>query len=185
MTQKQWNVMMAVNADLCEHYGIKIAPKTLCGHGAIYGHYGEANRTGKWDPLRLPWKPQVDKRTADEIIRHETQLLITGDRSSDALKPDERPVLISLNGIAISDDAFTEDGLTWVPLRLLSEPLGFMILDTDRKAVLVSKNDGPVRIPFQIRGNTGYVPIKELRLQIGGFTTGWDPATRTVKVSLV
>jgi hypothetical protein len=186
MTKKQWDVMMAVNADLCERYGIPVTPKTLCGHGAIYGHFGEANLKGKWDPLRLPWDKGLSKTDADRLIRVETSRLMDGSKSPVLPAEDLKPILVNMNGVTISDDAFNEKNKVWVPLRVLAEPMGCRIVDTDGRTVLVTDKTGkPHHLDFQIKGGVGFVKVGDLREQVGGIATEWNGIHRILKVTLV
>lgn len=58
MTLHQWNVMARVVAELCRRYGLPVTERTVLGHGEVERVYGIPQR-GKWDPLRLPWKPAL------------------------------------------------------------------------------------------------------------------------------
>jgi hypothetical protein len=189
MTEKQWNTMMVVCADLVERYRIQVAPKTLCGHGAIYDHYGQVNKTGKWDPLVLPWQRSLSKTSVDQLIRDQVTAILGGrelgkpGKEPVRIPTQDRPILTTLNGTLLTDDAFNKENRIWVPVRLLESVLKFLIVDTDGQQVLIRRADGETRrLDFLIVGNTGFCRIADIKNLIGGVDTAWDPETRTLNL---
>ena len=75
MTKTQWDVMVAVVADLCRTYGIPVTPKTVLGHGEVQEILG-IKQKGKWDPLKQPWNAAASKSKVGEKLRAEVSALI-------------------------------------------------------------------------------------------------------------
>ncbi len=68
MTLEQWNIMARVVADLCLRYGIAVNERTVLGHGEVECVYGIPQH-GKWDPMRLPWKPALSEEQVGHAFR--------------------------------------------------------------------------------------------------------------------
>jgi N-acetyl-anhydromuramyl-L-alanine amidase AmpD len=58
MTEKQWDTLAAVVADLCREYKIPVGPKTVLSHAEVQSNLGILQR-GKWDFTRLAFAPSV------------------------------------------------------------------------------------------------------------------------------
>lgn len=58
MTEKQWETMARVTAELCHKYQIPIDNKHVLGHGEVQRNLG-IKQNGKWDPCALPWAPSL------------------------------------------------------------------------------------------------------------------------------
>lgn len=58
MTEAQWDRMVEVIAQLCNHYNIPITPKTVLSHAEVQGTLGIA-QAGKWDFTRLAFDPTI------------------------------------------------------------------------------------------------------------------------------
>lgn len=71
MTLEQWNIMARAVADLCEFYNLPVTERTVLGHGEVERIYGIPQH-GKWDPMRLPWKPAL----TEEQVGHAFRVLV-------------------------------------------------------------------------------------------------------------
>ena len=69
MTKRQWDVMIAVVADLCRKYGIKPEPRTVLGHGEVEKNL-DIKQDGKWDPMKLPWEPDLTSSEVGNMLRN-------------------------------------------------------------------------------------------------------------------
>jgi N-acetyl-anhydromuramyl-L-alanine amidase AmpD len=68
MTQKQWETMSQVVAELCDAYDIPVTPQTVLGHGEVSKNLG-IDQAGKWDPMVLPWDTSLSKKQVGEAFR--------------------------------------------------------------------------------------------------------------------
>ena len=58
ITQKQWDVLADVLAQLCRRYSIPVTRKTVLSHAEVQPTLGVTQR-GKWDIARLPFDPSI------------------------------------------------------------------------------------------------------------------------------
>jgi hypothetical protein len=75
MTKRQWEVMIAVVAELCRNYGIEPLPHTVLGHGEVQKTLG-ATQKGKWDPMKLPWEPNLTSTEVGNLLRNSVRALL-------------------------------------------------------------------------------------------------------------
>lgn len=68
MTMTQWNTMARLVADLCKFYNLPVNERTVLGHGEVERIYGIPQH-GKWDPMRLPWKPALSEQQVAHAFR--------------------------------------------------------------------------------------------------------------------
>lgn len=68
MTLEQWNIMARVVADLCRFYDLPVIEQTVLGHGEVERIFG-IPQSGKWDPMRLPWKPALSEEQVGHAFR--------------------------------------------------------------------------------------------------------------------
>ncbi len=68
MTQLQWETMARVVAELCARFDISVGTTTVLGHGEVQSVLSIPQR-GKWDPLVLPWAPNVPRQEVMERFR--------------------------------------------------------------------------------------------------------------------
>ena len=68
MLESQWDVMVAAIAQMCLRYNIEVTPKTVLGHGEVQENLGNP-QDGKWDPMCLPWQPELSKEEVGELLR--------------------------------------------------------------------------------------------------------------------
>jgi hypothetical protein len=75
MTELQWRRLAEVVAGLCRAYAIPCTPVTVLAHGEVEERLGIAQR-GKWDPLALPWRPELPKRAVADLFRSRVAALL-------------------------------------------------------------------------------------------------------------
>lgn len=76
-TQEQWHLMCQAAAQLATHYAIAITPTTVLAHGEVQANLGKP-QNGKWDPMKLPWLPdlkplEVMRITRETITRYQIE----------------------------------------------------------------------------------------------------------------
>lgn len=96
----------------------------------------------------------------------------------DAADP-EAPTNLFFRGKELPFDGFLRDGTSYGPLRALSLTLGFEILEAEGADATIKLADGrKLNPPLEIRGKTGWSPIKQL-----GYHVEWNPVTHSVEIS--
>ena len=73
MVKKQWEAMADVCAQICKRYWIAVTPETVLGHGEVEAILGTA-QSGKWDPLKLPWEPDLSIPMVGARFRSEVRM---------------------------------------------------------------------------------------------------------------
>ncbi len=68
MLKAQWQVMADICAQLCRRYAIPVTPQTVLGHGEVEAILANP-QDGKWDPLALPWAPDLSKEEVGDKFR--------------------------------------------------------------------------------------------------------------------
>jgi hypothetical protein len=183
MRPEQYDALALVAADLCEKYGIPVTPQTVLGHGEVQSILG-APQNGKWDPLVLPWDPGKKARAVGDDFRARVKTLLSGGEAAVAAvaPPPRTTVTIVVNGEELTDEGLLDEHGSWCPLRLLAEKLGWTILAIDGDSATVRTPGRDREIPSCIRGDRGYVRVRELCERMSWSAPGWDRATRTVSV---
>lgn len=98
----------------------------------------------------------------------------------DASDP-EKPVNVFLRGGFVSSTAFLRDGAAWAPLRTLADALGITIAEADGKVATLNHEGGSWPVPLEIRGRTGFSPVREVVAHTG-LNVHWDAATQAVEL---
>lgn len=68
MTPEQWDLLARVAAQLARRYKIPITSKTILGHGEVQTELN-IEQEGKWDPMVLPWEPNVPQAEVGKRFR--------------------------------------------------------------------------------------------------------------------
>ncbi|MFW5834413.1 MAG: N-acetylmuramoyl-L-alanine amidase, partial [Pseudomonadota bacterium] len=125
MTEAQWRRMAEVVAQLCRHYGLPVEPRTVLGHGEVEAVLGVAQRA-KWDPLALPWAPDLDRNVVGERFRTAVEGALHVHDEPERPRPLEATVAgKKLRAAAAFDCA------VWLPVGGLVEDLGWRLEDAD------------------------------------------------------
>jgi N-acetyl-anhydromuramyl-L-alanine amidase AmpD len=75
LTQKQWDTLAAVAADLARKYKIAVSPTTVLQHGEVQKNLGIA-QDGKWDINKLPWNPGMNSTEVGNQFRSKVSALL-------------------------------------------------------------------------------------------------------------
>jgi hypothetical protein len=78
MTEKQWETLSIVVAELCEFYSIKVTPQTVLSHAEVQANLGKPQE-GKWDYTRLAFDPTTKgaKECGDKLRGEVQQKLLS------------------------------------------------------------------------------------------------------------
>jgi LysM repeat protein len=155
MRESQWRRLAAVVAELCEAYEIPVTPKTVLGHGEVERNLG-IRQKGKWDPLLLPWAPQLSPRDVGDTFRGMVAALL--DRTEDEVPP---PALkVTVNGTPVPDAISINEG-SYLKLSGLEAALGWSIVggDAERVSVALPGDGGTVlTLPHDVFGGEEIAP---------------------------
>jgi hypothetical protein len=173
MLEVQWDAMLEVVAQLCIRYDIDVTSQTVLGHGEVERNCG-VEQNGKWDPMVQPWNRASSSTEVGKALRRGVQEL---------LDPGV-PVTVVIQGKAISgDDAFMDDGRTFVALREAEQQLGWQISNAANGVATVQFGGGnSATVPFVLRKGRGYVSSSDLAEAMGR-DASWEPVTRTVTIA--
>jgi hypothetical protein len=155
MRESQWKRLAEVVAELCEAYAIPVTPKTVLGHGEVERNLG-IRQKGKWDPLVLPWAPQLSPRDVGDMFRGMVAALIDG--TEDVVPP---PALkVALNGTPVPDAISINEG-SYLKLSGLETALGWAIVggDAERVSIALPGDGGAVlTLPYDVFGGEEIAP---------------------------
>lgn len=172
LTDRQWQAMLQVVAQLCRRYGIDVTPQTVLGHGEVQKNLGILQKS-KWDPMVLPWQPGLSREQVGDLLR---------DRIREILEP-HVPISVDLMGTQIGeDDALIQDGQVFIAANELQPALGWRIQKIDEDEASVELTPGQsVTVPALDRGGRQFVSFSILVDDLGRTVT-WDSLSRTVTV---
>ena len=72
MTITQWQVAAEVVAELCARYDIPVKQRSVLAHGEVQAVLG-IPQLQKWDPLVLPWTPNIPRQQVMDQFRAAVQ----------------------------------------------------------------------------------------------------------------
>lgn len=174
MTRKQWETMAKVVAELCQFYQIPVTPQTVLGHGEVETYLGIPQH-GKWDPMVLPWAPEMSRTQVGNHLRALVQKAIMGE------EPAENPsgAVLSTGGKRFPVVLLNETA--YVAIRPLAEALGWTISSATAGQVKVNAEGKTLTLASTLVGGKGHVACRELAnaLQL---PVEWDAATRTITI---
>lgn len=127
MTEPQWETLAQVAAELCLRYGIAVTRQTVLGHGEVQDLLNRP-QSGKWDPMVLPWMPDLATREVGDMLRDRTAQILAGLKNpvaASVLDDIETPPLqqVRVDGASLPGTRF--DGRDWVDLSKLAEHFGW------------------------------------------------------------
>jgi len=176
MTEKQWHTMAQVSAELCQFYRIPITPRTVLGHGEVQVNLG-IRQNGKWDPMVLPWEPNLSRTEVGTMFRSLVQNCIE-------CGPEPEEELIRVTALVRGEefpDAVLTNGSSYLKIRPIAEKLGWGLprVGSDDLDLVV---DGQKHtLAFRRIGASGYVSTRALAEALG-VAPSWDPSKRRVLV---
>lgn len=176
-TKEQWETLVAVNRQLCEHYGIPVTPQTVLMHGEVTNNLG-VDQWGKWD---IGWLPHLGLNSVEACGAELRRLAAKDDLPEVVVKvllPDNK----SVNGLLM-------DGTTIVPVRKFCEEVGLHMRLDGKKVTLanqpIAKPAGErATVDMAILNGTGYVELREAVCAVPGEVKvmEWTKTSRVVKV---
>lgn len=174
-TKAQWDTLVNVNRQLCEHYGIPVSPQTVLMHGEVTNALG-VDQWGKWD---IGWLPHLGLNSVEACGAELRRLVAKDDLQEVVVR------VILANGKSVN--GLLMDGTTIVPVRKYCELAG-LHMRLDGKQVLIG--DHPLDKPAGWRAQVGMVVINgtgyvELRNAAPGGVkvVEWTKTSRVVKVN--
>jgi hypothetical protein len=186
MTLTQYEVMAVVTADLCEKYRIGVSRETVLGHGEVQEILNIRQRQ-KWDPMVLPWDPGTPRREVGDAFRARVKALLERKETPNDPAPgsleDLRPVAVTLDGTPLANPGFLKADQVWCPLRRLSDALNWTVLDIDSDSAVLQTSEGIREVLATIRGDRGYVLLRDLREKMDWRAPDWDGTTRTLNIT--
>ncbi|MBC8136165.1 MAG: N-acetylmuramoyl-L-alanine amidase [Fibrella sp.] len=181
LTEAQYLVMASVVAELCRAYDIPVTPQTVLGHGEVQVNLGIRQR-GKWDPMVLPWDPNLSFSQVGNYFRSLVTRALEG-KPNDEEEVDEgnTPLLVKARVLGETfTDAILEDGSSYVKIRSVATKLGWQIPKATDEEVTLQIGDGEKqKLPMKLVRGRGYVSARDLA-ELLGKEPSWDKATRTV-----
>lgn len=174
MTRTQWEAMAKVVAQLCQFYQIPVTPQTVLGHGEVEVYLGIPQQ-GKWDPMVLPWAPEMSRTQVGHHLRALIGQAMQGE------EPAEPPAsaTLSLGGQTFPVLMLNESAS--VAIRSLAEGLGWSIRSIMGGQVQVDAEGKRIVLTSTLVGGKGHVSCRELA-QALGLPIEWDAASRTIRI---
>jgi hypothetical protein len=177
MKQKQHEVMATAVADLCERYQIAVSRSTVLGHGEVQEAL-QRPQAGKWDPMVLPWDPDRTMTEVGDAFRSRVQDAL-GTQTIGTHLP---PVRIILDGDLVSEEGILKGGTSWAPLAPIASALGWTVVGIDNRLAKVLTPMGEREVTAAIRGDRGFVKVRDLCAALGWAPALWEGPTRTVRI---
>ena len=178
LLEVQWTTLAKVVAELCQFYRIPVTPQTVLGHGEVQANLGKAQK-GKWDPMVLPWQPEMSRTQVGTFLRSLVQNFV--ERGTDE-EEEETPASVTLliRGKKVTD-AFIANENAFASADALEKAFGWTVTSRVGDDVSLDIDGKAHTLPFLEREETVYVGVRELVTALGG-KGSWDPATRTVTI---
>ncbi len=180
LTETQWNVMAEAVAELCGFYEIPVLPHTVLGHGEVERNLGVMQH-GKWDPLALPWKPELSLKEAGDLFREKVKSLLEPPA-------EETEATFELKAIVIRDHEFTdaimENGSAFVAAAPVAEAFDLVVTHDARSHDLdVKLADGRnFDVPYTVFDAQRYADTAELA-RIFDLERTWDARKKIVTLA--
>lgn len=177
LLEEQWVTMTKVMAELCQFYRIPVTPTTVLGHGEVQVNLGKP-QNGKWDPMILPWDPNMSRTQVGTFLRSMVQNFLEGgiDEPEETLAS----VTILIRGKKFTD-AFIANENAFLNVDDLDKTFSWTVLSQVDNEISLDIEGKPHTLPIQMQNGDIYVGMRELVTALGG-KGSWDPKTRTVTV---
>jgi len=177
LTEKQWDTLCQVVAELCAAYNIPVLPSTVLGHGEVHATLGTSGNSTKWDTMVLLFRRDLSKKQVGELLRKTVEKHL----GSPALPKERLPPATVIIRDKKFTDAFIDDGSVFVKARPVAEAFGFDIKPGVGETVIVTKDGNSQTIPALQRGNSRYVAVRKIA-EAFGLAISWDEETRTATI---
>ena len=174
MTQKQWETMAKVAAELCLFYAIPVTPQTVLGHGEVEVYLG-IPQSGKWDPMVLPWAPEMSRTQVGNLLRTLVQKAMRSDEPAETASS----AMLSLSGKTFPVVMLNESA--YVAVRPLAEALGWAITSTAGGKVKLAADDKTITLSSTVVGGKGHVACRELATALA-LPIEWNGTARTITI---
>lgn len=172
----QWNTMAQVVGELCQAYKIPVTPRTVLGHGEVEANLGITQK-GKWDPMVLPWNPEMSRTQVGTFFRSLVQNFIER-----GLEQEERlaTVTVLLRGKKFTD-AFIANENAFLNTAEVDRVFSWKVTSRLEDELVLSIDGQPHTLPSLEHDGGLYFGLRELvtSLKVKG---SWDPETRTVTI---
>lgn len=177
LLEAQWETMAKVVAELCQFYRIPVTPQTVLGHGEVQVNLGKP-QNGKWDPMILPWDPNMSRTQVGTFLRSMVQNFLEGGTD----EPEETlaSVTVLIRGKRFTD-AFIANENAFLNVDDLDKTFSWTVLSQVDNEISLDIEGKPHTLPIQSQNGDVYVGVRELVTALGGKGT-WDPKTRTVTI---
>jgi hypothetical protein len=172
MKENQWRVMAEATAELCRFYDIPVTPQTVLGHGEVQATLGIAQKD-KWDPMVLPWLPEMSMTQVGIAFRTMVQKHLDG--AADTSEPPARVAfrLGSSNG----HEAIIANATVYVPVAAMREAgIALPRSMVAESAASVTEGDTMWHL------DAPYVALDDVARRLGR-RIAWSPDFRSVELT--
>ena len=178
MTEKQWDTLCRVAAELCKAYDIPVNSRSVLGHGEAHQNLGTVGNKGKWDTMVLPFRPSLNREQVGNLLRTTVDMYLHEQEMPPEVVP---TATVIIRGERFTD-AFMDNGSVFVKARPVAEKFGFTITPDDNESVIITQDGKSFTIPAQERNDSRYVAVREIA-ETFDLSIEWDKKTRTVTIS--
>jgi len=172
MTRKQWETMAQVVAELCRFYGIPVTPQTVLGHGEVEVYLGIPQH-GKWDPMVLPWAPEMSRTQVGNHLRALVQNVLSGGKTPET----PSPATLSLAGKSFPVVLLNETA--YVAIRPLARALGWRIQSVAGGLVNLEAGGKMRTLACTLVDGKGHVACRDMASALG-LPIDWEAQTRQI-----
>lgn len=179
ITEKQWDILIEVMAELCQFYKIPVTPQTVLGHGEVTVQLGIKQR-GKWDPMVLPWDTSLSRTQVGTLLRTQVKNCIEcGPEQTDEEEP--IPITAIINQKKIKEAILTNES-SYVFVRPAAEALQYPLESADGDEAVLNKDGVKHTLPLILVNKRGYVSCRDLAEMLGAEIV-WSSGTKTVTIA--
>lgn len=171
MRESQWRLMAEVTAELCRFYRIPVSPQTVLGHGEVQATLGIRQRD-KWDPMVLPWEPDMSLTQVGIAFRAIVQNHLDGRDETE-----EAPVRIAFRlGNGAPHEAIIANATVYAPVAAMLAA-GIEL----PRSLIAESADGVTEGDTMWHLDGPYVALDDLARTLGRRAT-WSADFRTVEL---
>jgi hypothetical protein len=177
MLKLQWDVLVRTVAEMCDVYDVPVGPQTVLGHGEVQANLGIPQKQ-KWDPMVLPWAPDMQVRAVGDMFRGEVRRARRPSR-----RLEERPAFIRATVDHVDfTDVFIADASSYIGLSAVVAAFGWELLGEDEDAVALRIADREHRIAAVEFDHARFLNLRELATALDR-SIAWDAEHRQVHVT--